>query len=99
MIMVILIGLFLGMCRNLSKVLVFVGICRDLYRIVENKDIDRSDLQLKLNEKSDGDLQLQLGKISAAGQSDGDQQNSAKKLCTIEWKNGWVMGIVAVGKR
>ena len=60
MIMVILIGLFLGLCRNLSKVLVFVGICRDLYIIDENGDIDGSDLQ------------LQLGKISVAGQSDGD---------------------------
>jgi hypothetical protein len=99
MIMVILIGLFLGLCRNLSKALVFVGICRDLYRIVKNGDIDGSDLQLKLNEKSDGDLQIQLGKISAARQSDYDQQNSTKKLYTMEWKNGWVMGIVAVGKR
>ncbi|KAE8008244.1 hypothetical protein FH972_004774 [Carpinus fangiana] len=67
---------------------------RDLYRIDKNGDIDGSDLQLKLNEKSDGDLQLLLGKISAAGQSDGDQQNSAKKLCTMEWKNGWVLGNV-----
>jgi hypothetical protein len=76
MIMVILIGLFLGLYRNLSKVLVFVRICKDLYRIDENRDIDGNDLQLKLNEKSDGDLQLQLGKISVAGQSDGDKQNS-----------------------
>ena len=78
MIMVILIGLFLGLCKNLSKVLVFVGICRDLYRIDKNGDIDGSDLQLKLTEKSDGDLELQPGKINAAGQSDGNQQNSAR---------------------
>jgi hypothetical protein len=69
MIMVILIGLFLGPCRNLIKVLVFVGICRDLYRIDENGDIDGSDLQLQLNEKSEGDLQLQLqlGKLVRQG--------------------------------